>query len=334
MAKPDYGALVISLDFELHWGVRDTRPPDGDYRGNLLGVRYAIPRMLDLFEKYKIAATWATVGFLFARSRAEFREFMPTVRPKYEDTALYPYSEPLGQGESDDPLHFAPSLIETIRSRPGQEIGSHTYSHYYCLAPGQEVAHFEADMRSAVRIARRRRMVLRSIAFPRNQFNANYLAVIRNAGIRAYRGNEESWIYQPRARQSFPVRGARLLDQYVSLSGVHLSRWEDIEQPDGLANIPASRFLRPYSHRLRHLDGLRMHRIDSEMLEAARSQQVYHLWWHPHNFGANTEENLAFLDTILFRYSRLRTRYGMQSMNMAAAADAVLPAMPKEALIS
>jgi len=32
--------------------------------------------MLDLFEHYNIAATWATVGFLFARSRAEFREFM------------------------------------------------------------------------------------------------------------------------------------------------------------------------------------------------------------------------------------------------------------------
>ena len=29
-AKPSsYGALVVSLDFELLWGLRDTLPPDG-----------------------------------------------------------------------------------------------------------------------------------------------------------------------------------------------------------------------------------------------------------------------------------------------------------------
>src|SRR5262245_13071649 len=61
---PAFGALVISLDFELHWGVRDKRPVDGSYRENLLGAREAIPRMLDLFEEFGIAATWATVGFL------------------------------------------------------------------------------------------------------------------------------------------------------------------------------------------------------------------------------------------------------------------------------
>ena len=67
--NPGFGALVISLDFELHWGVRDKRPVDGPYRENLLGAREAIPRMLDLFEEFGVAATWATVGFLFAKNR-------------------------------------------------------------------------------------------------------------------------------------------------------------------------------------------------------------------------------------------------------------------------
>ena len=64
---PPFGALVISLDFELHWGVRDKRPVDGPYRENLLGAREAIPQMLDLFEEFGVAATWATVGFLFRK---------------------------------------------------------------------------------------------------------------------------------------------------------------------------------------------------------------------------------------------------------------------------
>ena len=67
----DPGVLVISLDFELHWGVRDLTPVDGPYRGNLLGAREAVPRMLELFERFEFGATWATVGFLFASTRDE-----------------------------------------------------------------------------------------------------------------------------------------------------------------------------------------------------------------------------------------------------------------------
>src|SRR5918997_4330773 len=108
---PGYGALVISLDFELHWGVRHTIPPDGPYRRNLLGVWEAVPKMLALFEEYDVAATWATVGFLFAKSRQELEEFSPPVKPSYENHALYPYAEPIGEDEADDPRHFAPSLF-------------------------------------------------------------------------------------------------------------------------------------------------------------------------------------------------------------------------------
>ena len=334
MTIPDFGALVISLDFEIHWGVRDTRAPDSDYRTNLLGVRQAIPAVLDLFEKYGIAATWATVGLLFARSRAEAMETAPRTRPAYQNPALDPYDEPLGEGEDDDPLHYAPSLIDAIRHRPGQEIGSHTYSHYYCLEPGQTAETFRADLDSATAIAGRHGIVLRSIAFPRNQFNPAYLAVMRNAGIRVYRGNESSWIYQARTTHSPLIRGARLLDQYVPLSGTHLTGWTSVAQPEGLANIPASRFLRPYSPGLRHLDGLRMLRIESEMREAASLQQIYHLWWHPHNFGRSTAENLAFLEAILLRFAGMRARYGMRSLNMAQAAAMVIPSLSKEASTS
>jgi hypothetical protein len=77
LAGPGYGAFVISLDFELHWGVRDHEPPDGPYHANLLGARKAIPRLLELFEHYGISATWAIVGFLFAESREERRKFEP-----------------------------------------------------------------------------------------------------------------------------------------------------------------------------------------------------------------------------------------------------------------
>lgn len=131
------GALVISLDFELHWGVRDHMKADGPYSRNLFGARSAVPRMLSLFREFDVAATWATVGFLFARNRDELMDFSPSERPRYHNVQLDPFHESIGRNEAEDPLHFAPSLLETIRATDRQEIASHTFSHYYCLEPGQ-----------------------------------------------------------------------------------------------------------------------------------------------------------------------------------------------------
>src|SRR5690606_35067847 len=123
---------------ELHWGVRDHQPPDGPYRPALLGAREAVLRTLDLFARYDVAATWATVGFLFARSRDELRRYTPALRPHYADGRLDPYDEPVGEGEHDDPIHYAPSLIARIRETPRQELATHTFSHYYCGDPGAD----------------------------------------------------------------------------------------------------------------------------------------------------------------------------------------------------
>jgi hypothetical protein len=62
------------------------------------------------------------------------------------------------------------------------------------------------------------------------------------------------------------------------------------------------------------------------MEEAARSGRTFHLWWHPHNFGASTERNLDVLRIILRTYQVLAARYGMESQTMAeTAAEATDP---------
>src|ERR1700679_3073446 len=103
-------ALVISLDFELFWGVRDVVGLDA-YRDNLLGVRQAIPALLRLFAEREIHATWATVGFLFCRAKQELMATLPHRLPAYSDRSLSPYDlTDVGQDEARDPFHFAPSL--------------------------------------------------------------------------------------------------------------------------------------------------------------------------------------------------------------------------------
>mgnify|MGYP003575685327 FL=1 len=56
------------------------------------------------------------------------------------------------------------------------------------------------------------------------------------------------------------------------------------------------------------------------MERAARNNEVYHLWWHPHNFGGYPEESLAGLKTILEHYEMCRERFGMLSLNMGEVA--------------
>ena len=55
------------------------------------------------------------------------------------------------------------------------------------------------------------------------------------------------------------------------------------------------------------------------MRYAAKHGLVYHLWWHPHNLGARTEENLIQLEEIFQYYNELKETYGMQCLNMGEA---------------
>jgi hypothetical protein len=86
------GELVISLDFELLWGVRDHATRDG-YGPNILGARAAIPHMLERFARHGIRVTWATVGAVFCATREELLHHLPPeeLRPRYDNGALSNY---------------------------------------------------------------------------------------------------------------------------------------------------------------------------------------------------------------------------------------------------
>ncbi|MGH8157825.1 MAG: polysaccharide deacetylase family protein [Rhodanobacter sp.] len=311
------GVFTISIDFELYWGVRDTRHLN-EYRGNLDGVPEAIQRMLNLFEQRRIHATWAIVGFLFCHDRDEALSTAPTVKPGYENVALNSYRYLEQSTNLEESYHFAPGLVELIAATPNQEVATHTFSHYYCLEAGQTVASFKADIATAVRVAAARGSRIRSLVFPRNQWNPEYLAVLAENGITAYRGNEHGWLYSAtnHDRQNTARRLGRLVDSYINLSGHHTFALESCGSQLPF-NFPASRFLRPHNPRLAWLDDLRLRRIRRAMQHAARHGEVFHLWWHPHNFGIHTDQNIHFLEQVIDEFERLQHSDGMRSLNMA-----------------
>ncbi|QJD31134.1 polysaccharide deacetylase family protein [Methylococcus geothermalis] len=312
----DHGVFTVSLDFELYWGVRDKHGID-QYRDNLAGVGTAIREMLKVFETHGIHATWATVGFLFFESLGRLKQNLPASLPRYSRNQLCPYRY-IERADTLDPLyHFAPELIGHIAAHRGQEIATHTFSHYYCLEDGQSASDFKADITSAMAAAQSRGMSIESLVFPRNQWNPDYLSILNEMGIRCYRGNASGWIHRATddSGQNRLRRAIRLLDAYFNISGHHTYTLA----PSASArphNFPASRFLRPYSRNLSFLDGLRLNRITKAMDDAAIRHRIFHLWWHPHNFGKNTAQNTAFLERIAAHYCRLRENHGMRSLNM------------------
>jgi len=316
------GRFVISLDFEIHWGVRDQWELPA-YQENLLGVRTAIPAMLDTFDAYGVKATVAAVGFLFFDRRADLLAALPAQRPSYADARLSPYAamDLVGADEATDPYHFGRALLGEI-GRRGHEIASHSFSHYFCLERGQSHAEFEADLDAARAVAARDGVGLASIVFPRNQYTAGHLATCASKGFLAFRGNPRSWLYAARRRdqETRIERALRLLDAYVNLSGDHTASDAYMRSFTPL-NVPGSRFLRPYSRALRLLEPLRLRRIRNSMTRAARRGETFHLWWHPHNFGVHTQENIAVLDQILRHHAELRDRYDWHNATMRQLAE-------------
>ena len=110
-------------------------------------------------------------------------------------------------------------------------------------------------------------------------------------------------------------RAIRLIDAYLNLSGHNTYDFINCIRNKPF-NFPASRFLRSYSKRLAFLDGLRLRRIKKAMDDAAINNKIFHLWWHPHNFGINTIENINFLSKIMEHYNHLKKKYSMSSLNM------------------
>lgn len=88
------GIFCISIDLELLWGRKDLDTKN--FENYVKKERIVIKKLLFLFKKYNIQATWATVGKL---------------------------------NEDGDLLWSGKDILSWIQKDKNQEIGSHSYSH-------------------------------------------------------------------------------------------------------------------------------------------------------------------------------------------------------------
>ena len=274
--------------------------------------------MLELFAAFEIHATWATVGFLFMDSMDEVRRHRPAVLPGYADARLDPFAYVDGPGSDADPaLHFAPHLIERVLAAPGQELATHTLSHFYPLEAPHALDAFRADLAMAIDVARLQfGVTLTSIAFPRNQYSTDHLKIAAEAGMTAYRGSPEQWMYATRAGAEDPRAAplARFADTYLpiapdttftptaALAGQPVNVPGVDSSGPGVAAVDVS---------IGAVSGADRRDAGGREARTALPSVVASAQLRP-----RPEQNLAALREVLEGYSTLRDTHGMRSLTM------------------
>jgi hypothetical protein len=115
----------------------------------------------------------------------------------------------------------------------------------------------------------------------------------------------------------------RFIDSYINLTGYNCYNIVDLQKSTPI-NFPSSRFLRPYSRKLSFFENLKYLRIKKAMTFAAKNNLIFHLWWHPHNFGKNLEQNINMLNKILMHYKYLNNKYGYESVTMSELSKEII----------
>lgn len=281
--------VVISLDFELRWGMHDRLGLNRDALRSCLenDRERVIPTLLHMLAERNIHATWATVGAVGCQDWQDYFARAPRA-PRYHEPSLcvkpeYAEMDPGGY------LHFAPELVRRIHETSGQELGTHTFSHIYMREPGVTVADVRADLQAARDLwVETVGYAPASLVFPRNQ--CAFIQVIEAMGINIWRGTEKYWFYDANDRRSNTrlPRALRLLDSF---------------NPYGRRACPlegnmtrASRFLR-----LNLPDSLWRMQVKCITAELAgvKNGEIYHLWWHPHNAGEDVDVRLTRIKEVL-----------------------------------
>lgn len=316
-SRENKGVFVISLDFELFWGIQDKFSFD-EYGPNVLGVWEVMPRLLKAFKKYDVHATFATVGAMFSKDFEDLSQFIPQKQPSYKEQILSPYPKFIKESINHNPDYFfGNKLVELVKKEASHEIGTHTFSHYYGLEPGQTAEEFEVDIDAAMAIAKSNGIDLNSLVFPRHQINPNYLPILAKKGINIYRETEKAWFHSAARGEDESVlkRGFRYLDYFICLGSHHCQDLSEVRKGDMYA-IRASRWLRPYKEPESRFDKLKIRRIKKQMEYAAKKGKIFHLWFHPHDIGINLDVNFGMLEEIFQHYQKLKDKYQMQSLNM------------------
>jgi predicted ATP-grasp superfamily ATP-dependent carboligase/peptidoglycan/xylan/chitin deacetylase (PgdA/CDA1 family) len=298
------GIFTISFDLELAWGTRGLYPKD------YAGEREIIKKILALFEKYNISATWATTGHIFLNECKPVNGVKHPELKRKNTTGPNDWLliDPCGDLKTD-PFWYGPDVMKMVKDcKVAQEIGSHGFSHVWLDAPQCDRAFFESDLAHSVEVSKENGITPTSFVFPQNQIG--YLDVLEKEGFKIFRSEDDNWYkgfpkllrkigngidnyFVPTARSVRPKKVGSLWSVAGSYFYIHKNSW--------------AKFL-PVSYRVR--------KAKYGLLRAALNGEVFHLWTHPFNIASSPDELFVGFEEIISYADKLRRDGKIEIMNM------------------
>ncbi len=303
--------FTISLDFELAWGTHGAAYLMSDYHK----TRQVIDRLLVLFEKYKISATWATVGHLFLDSCTPINgiKHPSIIRLNVNSTDDWFQVDPATDGRRN-PEWYGGDIVEKIKNcLVAQEIGCHTFSHIDALQEDFTPEHLESELDECRRLANNYKIALQSFVFPKNIIA--HLPVLQKQGYICYRGVDNNWY------ASLPIKLkkiAHVIDNYLAVPTRPV--WPILTQ--GMWNIPGSYFYPHARGWARYLPvSFRVRKIKAGIKQAVKKKAVYHVWFHPFNIASKPDDLLTGLEMVFSYIDELRAENKIEVLSMGQIAQ-------------
>jgi peptidoglycan/xylan/chitin deacetylase (PgdA/CDA1 family) len=291
MVELSSGVAIVSIDTELAWGDahRGTEGPSRSYDDE----RRVIDRLVGVFDRYEIPATWAVVGHLFLDrcDRDGGRPHPDVLRPEYPWFDGDWFDVDPCSTRAAAPEYYGRDIVDRIRAAAtGHEVGCHSFAHAMAGEPGCSPEAFASDLDACRKAAAVDGVTLRSFVFPRN--SVGHLDVLARQGFTCYRG---------RATAQPPVRPER--------------------DPSGLWNIPATFLFAPATRRAGVPIDVWVLHPRARLRQAARRRSLFHVWFHPYNITAAADRALRGIELLAREAARLREQGRLDVVTMGALAD-------------
>ena len=283
MRKLNKGCLIISLDTELGLGhLADNEIKKFDVQ--FLKAKDVTKRLIGLFNKYKISATWAIVGKLIEKEKIiDIEHFYPldNITEEYLMT--------------NNDIYRYESLVKLLsESETYQEIASHSYSHITFKEGNRKHSANKNlaydDFNAVIKCFHEYKLSPKSFVYPQNR--PGFEELLPDFGFSIFRGKEVKWYH------GFPkiiIKIAKGLDNLtpippcVSLPTLKSPNLIETNGHLHFAKLPNGyRRLMPWwVLKLKLYFGLK---------KAIYFKKTFHLWTHPYDLVFQEQKHFKVLE--------------------------------------
>jgi hypothetical protein len=312
--KQKKGIFIISLDTELAWGGFDLGLTEKN-RKYYEDSRDCIYRLLMLFEKYNIQATFAIVGHIMLNGCTEVEgiKHPDIVRPEHSWYLKDWFIEDPASHMSKNSIWYGQDILkEILAASPQHEIASHSFSHIIFGAKGCTYECARSDIHKCVEIAGQQDIKLKSFIYPRN--SEGYKEILKEEGFEVYRGSGNEWYNK--FNFSILKKVGHIIDEVFAIAP---KTSLPVKDESGLYNVKGNmlylsrdgiRKLIPISSRVK--------KAKKGIDKAVKGGEVFHLWLHPFNIATDKENLLQGMDEIL---NYVREKIDLDQMTSMVISD-------------